>query len=399
MNAPKDPTKRYKPLPPRAQRWSASFPEGCSHFYMAIYGVQMAAPEWTPPATAPATPDAAETARRAAMSDEERQLEDKWRSVVATNDARNARLLASDAYDAEKLASSPIFNWVDLACTSRFSPGAYDHSRYFDEAGFITHVFVCYWTNRERFEAFRESRAYVDFWEGKDRTGGDFGYFREEMTIPLERQETVYFWDYIVGIGRCESTKLVKTFDTGYYGSMRDRIPAARIDGIDEPLREPVLHASSGARIQVHPDEYVTMIRSGQFWKRTKGEQRAHYFDQLQPAVNGGMNYIRDNPVETGCCSVRYMQNCDVNGKMLEEGTGLAMFKTISYMESWAKGHASHEKIYTIAKQQLMKKDFVRELRTYHEVAVLPDYGQFFEYCNCHPMTGLLPWFEVTVKA
>lgn len=397
MNMPSDPPKRYKPLPPRAQRWSASLP--ASHYYMAVYGVQMRAPEWhAPPAEAPPE-DPVEQARRAALTDEERLAEDNWNLVRAANDERNARLLAMDAYDRDALAASPFFGWVDLAITSRFAPGHHDHSRYFDREGYVNHVVVFYWTCKERFEAFRAQRSYVDFWDAKQRTEDEFGYYREEMAIPAERSETVYFWDYMFGIGRCEGVTMVKTYDTGYYGSMRDRIPSQRIDGPEGPLNEPRIHASNHARIQVHPDEFVSMIRSGQFWSRTHGEQRAHYFDQLQPAVNGGMNYIRDNPVETGCCSVRYMQNCDASGKMVDEGTGLAFFKTMSYMEIWAKKHASHEKIYTIAKQQLMKIDFVRLLRTYHEVCVLPDYGQFFEYCNCHPMTGLLPWFDVTIKA
>lgn len=377
MNVSRDPPKRYKPLPPHAQRWSASLPGG--HCYMAVYGVQMRAPEWTAPPTAHA--------------------EAAGQQARAANDERNARLLAPDAYDREALAASPFFAWVDSATTSRFGPGHCDHSRYFDREGYIHHVFIGYWTRQERFEAFRASREYVGFWDAKQRTTEAFGYYREEMTIPRERQESVFFWDYVAGIGRCEAVTLVKTFETGYYGSMRDRIPERRIDGPDEPLRAPTLRATAKSRIQVHPDEFVAMIRSGQLWARTHGEQRAHYFEELQPAVHAGMSYIRDNPVQSGCCSVRYMQGCDVWGRMVDEGTGLAFFKNLGCMESWAKDHASHEKIYTIAKQQLMRKGFVRQLRTYHEVCVLPDYGQFFEYCNCHPMTGLLPWFEVTVKA
>ena len=402
MSSTPESTKRYKPLPPRAQRWSASFPPEIKHFYMAVYGVQMPAPDWqpnNPPKQLTPEEQQAENTRRANMSQEERLVEDKKQTSRIKNERRNARLMDKTAADYDKLAQSPFFVWIDLVKVSRFAPGAFDHSRFFDGQGFINHVWVCYWTSRERFEGWRHSRTYTDFWDTKERTAEDFGYWREEMSIPIDRQEAVYFGDYIVGIASCESVNLVKSFSSGYYGSMRDRIPSGKIDGPDEPLAAPILHDSAHARIQVHPDEFVAMIRSGQYWKHCHGEQREHYFDQLQPAVNTGMDFLRDNPVETGCCSVRYMQNCDVSGKLAEEGTALAYFKTIDNMETWAKSHTSHEKIYVVAKQQLMKKDFIRQLRTYHEVAVLPDYGQFFEYCNCQPMTGLLPYFPITRKA
>jgi hypothetical protein len=39
------------------------------------------------------------------------------------------------------------------------------------------------------------------------------------------------------------------------------------------------------------------------------------------------------------------------------------------------------------------KYNFILELRTWHEVAILRDRTEF-EYINCHPETGLLPFFD-----
>jgi aliphatic aldoxime dehydratase len=36
----------------------------------------------------------------------------------------------------------------------------------------------------------------------------------------------------------------------------------------------------------------------------------------------------------------------------------------------------------------------LNQLRTWHEVFVLPAEGQHFEYLNCAPRTGLLPYFD-----
>jgi hypothetical protein len=44
--------------------------------------------------------------------------------------------------------------------------------------------------------------------------------------------------------------------------------------------------------------------------------------------------------------------------------------------------------------QQMYRKyDFVLELQTWHEVGILRDQADF-EYINCHPQTGLLPFFQ-----
>ena len=37
--------------------------------------------------------------------------------------------------------------------------------------------------------------------------------------------------------------------------------------------------------------------------------------------------------------------------------------------------------------------DFDVQLRLWHQVAVLPPANPPFEYLNCHPRTGLLPYF------
>ena len=40
-----------------------------------------------------------------------------------------------------------------------------------------------------------------------------------------------------------------------------------------------------------------------------------------------------------------------------------------------------------------MVRDHGKELKLWHEVSITPAAGQVFEYINCHPGTGLLPYF------
>jgi aldoxime dehydratase len=367
MISPKS-QQRSKPMPPSAQRWSATFPPKTNNYYVAFYGVQIG----------PTT------------------LKRKGHGIL--NEKEMDEHIKKLAPYAKILDESAFFKWYELASTSPFSPGAFDHSRFIDGQGYLNHVYATYWTDEERFQSWREARSYHDFWDVAERVTDNVGCWREEMRVPIERQESVYFSDFIAGIARCESVKMEKSEHSGYYGSMRERIPYAKIDGPDEPLTKPIIRDTAHARLQVHTPEYLTIIRSGQYWARCQEEQRADYFARLQPALENGMNYLRDHPVETGCCSLRYMRNYDLGGKNLDETSAIGFFLSIHHMESWAKDHASHEKIYTIAKQQLKDKTFKRELRTWHEVYVLPHTGHLFEYTNCQPMTGLLPYFEVTRK-
>jgi len=355
MSEENETPSRPKPLSPRAQRWGAFLPPEITQYYVACYGVQIALP------------------------------------TNATGEQRQAT--------AKTLEQSAFFKWLDMASTSRYSPGASDHSRYIDGQGFLNHVYMCYWTSEARFRDWCNEHSYIDFWENQQRQHDQTGCWREEMTVPIERQETVYFFDWIKGIGSCEAVSIKKAKPTGAYGTMRQRIPDPNIDGYGDSLPQPTIRDTTHARIQVHLPEFFAVIRSWQFWARCGPVQKADFLARLQPALDAGMLYIRDNPADSGCCSVRYMRDCDLSGNEREEASGLAYFINIDAMETWAKRHASHEKIYTIAKQQLKDPNFVRELRTCHEVWVLPEKGQRFEYINCQPMTGVLPYFNITRKA
>lgn len=63
-------------------------------------------------------------------------------------------------------------------------------------------------------------------------------------------------------------------------------------------------------------------------------------------------------------------------------------------MEQWAEGHETHAAIFKAAITRYRTYCATNQLRTWHEVFILPSAGQRFEYLNYSPDTGLLPWFE-----
>jgi aldoxime dehydratase len=140
--------------------------------------------------------------------------------------------------------------------------------------------------------------------------------------------------------------------------------------------------------------ENLAVIRSGQDWTNCHGSELAQFTESVQPALLEGMNFLRDHPDETGCCELRFAEETADNGSPLEKTFGLGYFLTLGHLEKWASTHPTHLAIF--AKFLTMVREYGKDLKLklWHEVSVLPSAGQVFEYLNCHPDTGLLPYFR-----
>ena len=72
----------------------------------------------------------------------------------------------------------------------------------------------------------------------------------------------------------------------------------------------------------------------------------------------------------------------------------LGHFLSLRHMENWAEKHPTHAAIFNAAISRYKQYGASNQLRTWHEVYVLPAGDQLFEYVNCDPGTGLLRWFS-----
>ncbi|TCG08724.1 hypothetical protein BZM27_10205 [Paraburkholderia steynii] len=93
---------------------------------------------------------------------------------------------------------------------------------------------------------------------------------------------------------------------------------------------------------------------------------------------------------------MRFLQSLDAEQMPAHETHAYGYFLSLEHMEQWAEGHSSRTAIFNAAITRYGKYGSSNPLRTWHEVYVLPSYGQHFEYVNCHDRTGLLPWFSAT---
>jgi aldoxime dehydratase len=174
-----------------------------------------------------------------------------------------------------------------------------------------------------------------------------------------------------------------------YWGSARDRIPAAQTDPLDNS-EGTLAMIRDGARVRMEPGRNVCMIRSGQDWSDTQGEERAIYLGRVRPKLIDGMNYLRDEGLPIGCFSCRYMQVLDADGAVTEKTFGQAYFRSLGALEHWAEHHPTHLAIFGTFMQEMAPLGDAMQLRLWHEVMVLPAEAQSFEYVNCHARTGLM---------
>lgn len=336
-----NPLRKPKDFEPAVQRWSAAFLNSCDTLCVAFHGIQ--------------------------------------------------------GKDAASVYASSFFPWIEAAVKLPCGPTVHDHAWFVDENGLYTHIVAAYWVDRTRRDDWLAHPHMTSWWNDEARIGEPTGYFRESLTVPLERQETLYWQDYPAGLIRSPDVAIYPTPYCGYYGAMRDRMPIAAVDALDPPVAElapPENRTTQSARWRIVTPKNLTVIRSGAFWGRCDPAQTEDYMRDLRAPLQRGMAYLRENAVPTGCCSLRFQQTCDAAGAPVLETHALGYFLSLGHLERWSENHPSHDAIFSAAIARYRKFGKANQLRTWHEVFVLPSEGQSVEYVNCAQGTGFSGYFE-----
>ena len=281
-------------------------------------------------------------------------------------------------------------------------PCQHDLSRFVDSRQLFNFVLTAYWTHRADYRLWRNDPSVEEWWTSPDRLSSDHGVWREIMQVPGDRFESLYWADYLGGLSSYEGISLFPTKYNGYYGSMRDRLIASANDPLQAPpsltpstLRRP--RETANARWVVKVPNNLAMIRSAHSWRLMDGEQLEDYEEKIRPPLGRGMDYLQSHTEETGCLALRWQSKCDREGHESQELFATAFFDCLGNMEAWAESHRTHAAIFAAATKRYKLYGKKNQLRTWHEVAVLPDdREQLFEYINCHAETGMLEFFEGT---
>ena len=174
----------------------------------------------------------------------------------------------------------------------------------------------------------------------------------------------------------------------GYWGSMRDRLPAAQTDEVDDPA--PLEVESSGDVVRVRPRGSLCLIRSGQDWSGTDDAERALYLDDVEPSLRAGMDFLSSDGASIGCLHNRYLRIVDDAGAATDRTYGMSWWRTLGDLETWAASHPTHLRIFGAFGRLVRQQGERTRLRLYHEVTVATPEQQWFAYHRCRPGTGLL---------
>ncbi|QRP43440.1 phenylacetaldoxime dehydratase family protein [Amycolatopsis sp. FDAARGOS 1241] len=167
-------------------------------------------------------------------------------------------------------------------------------------------------------------------------------------------------------------------------------MPQGQTDRL-EPTGEPVAETdpASGV-ITVRPPGNLCLIRSGQEWTETEGDERALYLGDVEPVLRAGMDFLRDDGLAVGCYANRYVRVTDETGAETDKSFGLSGWHSPADLEAWAESHPTHVAIFRAAMKYLSTLGPAANLRLYHEVTVIDAGRQEFRYLGCHDRTGLL---------
>jgi aldoxime dehydratase len=289
--------------------------------------------------------------------------------------------------------------WTRQLTTGESAPEWRDCAEYTDENGHHTWVSIFYWRARsDAYRAWTERSDYGAFWNDSARLEGDTGYFREVLHVPNERLETLYsHTEMDTGVGGNSGEHEGPIQAHNYWGSMRDRVPLSGTDPLEPPQlitseRDVNRHQSVGARVALAGVENLATIRSGHIYDDLEGRELEVFDGEIMPSLHEGMMYLRDNPVESGCYVCRDMSETDGDGVARKRGFATAHFDSLTRLEDWAESHPTHLRIFGrfIELATELKGDI--KLKLWHEVTVVPASMQEYEYLNCAPGTGMMPF-------
>ena len=283
--------------------------------------------------------------------------------------------------------------WASQSLFGEHAPLAVEQGLHVDGDRARDFVYLAYWrqSNYRRWWALADNSGW---WGDDERLTEGVGYWREIISMPFDRFETLHLSKQLHGVSVSAQGLHGPIREHGYPGSIRDRIPISdshslrRVTGIQTPL--PSRTTAAGNRVTVTPYQNTCAIRIGLDWSACGNKEKTFYRGRIFPRLLEGMKAIGDNPAETGCYSLRYVDEMDGAWGASEKGFVLGYSVDVHAYEGWANTHSTHRAL--LARYRELHDTFGADtgFALWHEVTALPKKGCEFEYIGCRPGTGLL---------
>lgn len=269
-----------------------------------------------------------------------------------------------------------------------------------DREGRRHHVILPYWPSRRAQEAWLAQPQWQHLINTARRDG--LGLYLEGFSAPTSQLDGNYAISNVqYGIGRHSEIREEKYH--AYPGSMRDRVPgflSGESDGGDRHLSR--LASSPVALGQVLEIDALPhnlcYIRGGFAWKDASPEEQEVYMRDMYGVYREGAEYLRDNPEESGCITMRMADAVEVEFETGLQSNSIAWFISIESLEAWVRAHPRHLKIMSTIMDYMKRFDFKPKLNLGHEVVVVAEGQLRAIYNNCTSDTGFLPFFKSTPR-
>jgi len=271
-----------------------------------------------------------------------------------------------------------------------------DKSRFVDAQGAENVIFMPYWATKDVQALFWKRSDVVAFVQAP--MSGGVGWWVESFHAPATSLDANYaISDVRYGIGR-HSEMEVEQYHA-YMGSMRDRVPdylhgkADAQPGQLQLLDNPPQSIGATIRLSSLPDK-LCFIRSGFAWKDALAEEQEAYMRDMLPVYEEGANYLRDNPLESNCISMRMTDELNEEFDTGVQSNSIGWFLSLKDLERWVRSHPRHLAIMKTIMGYMARFNFKPKLNLGHEVIVVPQGQLTCIYANCHAQTGFLPYFR-----
>lgn len=266
-------------------------------------------------------------------------------------------------------------------------PEILEHGRVKNGFGPNSLTWFAYWKSQADYEIWCDNSAVESLFDDTALLNGDIGLWREYCRVSLDHNETSFSRDEdITGLVHL-SDEIGITQNHAYWGSCRDRLVAAVDNDLNAQSQRKDIAAGQtlGKRIKIEAANNVCLIKTSQDMSNMNDEQNAIYTNNVEPALHAGLNYIRDNSVDTGCIGMRFIEERTEGGDDGQRTIGLGYFASLKHLEEWTHNSATHNEIM---KQFMgMVEQFQGEpgLGLWHEVTVFPSGWLTGDYVNCSP--------------
>lgn len=305
-----------------------------------------------------------------------------------TSDPFVAGYFGIQAEEPEKLD-----RWATRAFCGYHAPFTVERGLHIDGDGARDYVYIAYWRQAE----YRQWWALAQnsgWWRNDRRTIEGVGYWREIIAMPFNRFETLHSSEQPHGVGVSAEGMAASMLKYDCPVRIRDRLPISqthnlrRVTSIQTPL--PAQRSATGRRVSVTSLQNMCVIRSGQDWSACGSEEKTHYLERIVPRMFQGLTVLRDNPVQSGCYSLRFFDQMDEAWHATEKSFVLGYAVDVHALENWAGRHPTHLILQGGYSEMNSALGTGIRLALWREVTALPKKGCDFEYIACRPGTGLL---------